>query len=235
MRLDKFIVSTGLLSRKEAALAAKKGRISVNGAVVKDSATHINEESDRICLDGNEICYRRFYYVMLNKPEGYVSATEAPDDRTVLELLPPELQKVGLFPCGRLDKNTLGLMILTNNGPLAHRLLAPKTHCEKVYRFRSRFPLSQEDCVTLEKGVDLGDFVTASCKVGMCGEQEGYITLTEGKYHQIKRMLEAVHNKVTYLERVRFAEIDLDPALERGQWRYLSEAEQKQLEKQENP
>ncbi len=232
MRLDKFFVSTGLLSRKEATLAAKKGRVTVNGAVIKDSATHINEDSDRICLDGNEVCYRRFYYIMLNKPEGYVSATEAPDDHTVLELLPPELQKVGLFPCGRLDKNTLGLMILTNNGPLAHRLLAPKTHCEKVYRFNSRFPLSEQDRVTLENGVDLGDFVTAPCKVELLGKEEGYITLTEGKYHQIKRMLEAVHNKVTGLERVRFADIELDPALERGQWRYLTEAEQKKIEEQ---
>lgn len=232
MRLDKFFVSTGLLSRKEAAIAAKKGRITVNGVVVKDSATHIKEQSDVICLDGNAVNYRRFYYVMLNKPEGYVSATEAPDDRTVLELLPPELQKVGLFPCGRLDKNTLGLMILTNNGPLAHRLLAPKTHCEKVYRFTSRFPFSEDDRVTLENGVDLGDFVTAACKVKLLSEKEGYITLTEGKYHQIKRMLEAVHNKVTSLERVRFADIELDPALARGQWRYLSEAEQKKLEEQ---
>ncbi len=230
MRLDKFFTSTGLLSRKEASEACKKGRITVNGIVIKDSARHINEEQDEIVLDGTVVQYRKFTYIMLNKPQGYVSATEAPDDVTVLTLLPPELQKIGLFPCGRLDKNTLGLMILTNNGSLAHRLLAPKTHCEKVYRFESRFPLSEEDCRVLQEGVDLGDFITAPCKVSLTSPQAGFITLTEGKYHQIKRMLEAVHNKVTYLERVCFAGIVLDPTLERGQWRYLTEEEQKSIE-----
>ena len=232
MRLDKFFTSVGLLSRKECAVACKKGRVTVNGAIVKDPSVHIQEDCDSVTLDGRELCYRKFTYIMLNKPAGYVSATEAPDDVTVLTLLPPELQKIGLFPCGRLDKNTLGLMILTNNGPLAHRLLAPKTHCEKVYRFESRFPLSEEDCLQLEKGVDLGDFISAPCKVSLEGNQAGYITLTEGKYHQIKRMLEAVHNKVTYLERVKFADISLDESLERGKWRYLTEEEQKSIEAQ---
>ncbi len=230
MRLDKFFTSVGLLSRKECTVAAKKGRITVNGIIEKDASRHINEDSDTVTLDGMAVCYRKYTYIMLNKPSGYVSATEAPDDVTVLALLPPELQKIGLFPCGRLDKNTLGLMILTNNGPLAHRLLAPKTHCEKVYYFESRFPLSEEDRVTLENGVDLGDFTTAPCKVKLRSDQSGEITLTEGKYHQIKRMLEAVHNKVTLLERIRFADIALDPTLERGQWRYLSEEEQKSIE-----
>ena len=230
MRLDKFFTSVGLLSRKECTVAAKKGRITVNGIIEKDASRHINEDSDTVTLDGAAVCYRKYTYIMLNKPSGYVSATEAPDDVTVLALLPSELQKIGLFPCGRLDKNTLGLMILTNNGPLAHRLLAPKTHCEKVYYFESRFPLSEEDRVTLENGVDLGDFTTAPCKVKLLSDQSGEITLTEGKYHQIKRMLEVVHNKVTKLERIRFADIALDPALERGQWRYLSEEEQKSIE-----
>ena len=230
MRLDKFFTSVGLLSRKECAEAAKKGRITVDGKVVKDASQHINEEQSSVMLDGVAVQYRKFTYIMLNKPQGYVSATEAPDDVTVLALLPQELQKIGLFPCGRLDKNTLGLMILTNNGPLAHRLLAPKTHCEKVYRFESRFPLSEEDRLTLENGVDLGDFVSCPCKVTLTGAQSGEIVLTEGKYHQIKRMLEAVHNKVTYLERICFAGIALDPSLERGQWRYLSEEEKKQIE-----
>lgn len=230
MRLDKFFTSVGLLSRKECTVACKKGRVTVGGAVIKDASVHINEETDEICLDGVRVQYRKYTYIMLNKPTGYVSATEAPDDVTVLALLPPELQKVGLFPCGRLDKNTLGLMLLTNNGALAHRLLAPKTHCEKVYRFESRFPLSEEDRLMLEKGVDLGDFVTAPCKVKLTGAQSGEITLTEGKYHQIKRMLEEVHNKVTYLERICFADIELDTSLERGQWRYLTEEEQRSIE-----
>jgi len=167
---------------------------------------------------------------MLNKPDGYVSATDDDKYPTVITLLPDELQRIGLFPCGRLDKNTLGLMILTNNGPLSHKLLAPKNHVSKKYRFTVKFPISENDVNALESGVDIGGYVTAPCKVEMIGEKEGYITLTEGKYHQIKLMAEAVHNQITYLERVTFGPIALDEGLGRGEWRYLTEDEQKSLE-----
>ena len=167
---------------------------------------------------------------MLNKPEGYVSATSDDLSPTVLELLPKELQRIGLFPCGRLDKNTLGLMLLTNNGPLSHKLLAPKNHVDKKYRFEVKFPISENDVRELESGVDIGGYMTAPCKVKMTGEREGYITLTEGKYHQIKLMAEAVHNQITFLERVTFGPIKLDETLARGEWRFLNEEEQKMLE-----
>ena len=167
---------------------------------------------------------------MLNKPDGYVSARTDDKSPTVLELLPPELQKIGLFPCGRLDKNTFGLMILTNNGPLSHKLLSPKNHVDKKYRFNVKFPISQNDVEALEQGVDIGGYMTAPCKVDMTDERSGYITLTEGKYHQIKLMAEAVHNQITFLERVSFGPVALDTNLSRGEWRHLTPEEQTALE-----
>ena len=230
MRLDKFIVESGLATRTEVAKAARSGAITVNGNVVRKAGQHIDPTADEIKYCGKVVIYREFTYVMLNKPTGYVSSTDDDKSPTVLTLLPAELQKIGLFPCGRLDKNTLGLMILTNNGPLSHKLLAPKNHVSKKYRFTVKFPISDDDVSALESGVDIGGYVTAPCKVEMVGEKEGYITLTEGKYHQIKLMAEAVHNQITYLERVTFGPITLDEDLERGQWRHLTEEEQELLE-----
>lgn len=230
MRLDKFIVESGLASRTEIAKAAKSGAITVNGTVVRKAGNHIDPTCDTVVYCGRTVIYREFTYVMLNKPEGYVSSTDDALSPTVLTLLPDELQKIGLFPCGRLDKNTLGLMLLTNNGPLSHKLLAPKSHVSKKYRFTVKFPISQNDVDTLESGVDIGGYVTAPCTVEMIGEKEGFITLTEGKYHQIKLMAEAVHNQITYLERVTFGPLSLDNALERGAWRFLTPDEQEELE-----
>ena len=230
MRLDKFIVESGLASRTEITKVAKNGGVTVNGQVVRRASGHIDPTSDKVTYLGKEVIWREFTYVMLNKPEGYVSATDDDKYPTVITLLPDELQRIGLFPCGRLDKNTLGLMILTNNGPLSHKLLAPKNHVSKKYRFTVKFPISDDDVSALESGVDIGGYVTAPCKVEMGGEKEGYITLTEGKYHQIKLMAEAVHNQITYLERVTFGPITLDEDLERGQWRHLTEEEQELLE-----
>ena len=230
MRLDKFIVESGLASRSEVAKVAKNGGVAVNGQIVRRASGHIDPTTDTVTFLGREVIWREFTYVMLNKPDGYVSATDDLLNPTVLTLLPDELQKIGLFPCGRLDKNTLGLMILTNNGPLAHKLLAPKNHVSKKYRFTVKFPISEADRLELEAGVDIGGYMTAPCTVEMIDEKNGYITLTEGKYHQIKLMAEAVHNQITYLERVTFGPILLDESLERGQWRYLTEEEEKALE-----
>ena len=230
MRLDKFIVESGLASRSEITKVAKGGGVKVNGQVVRRASGHIDPTTDTVTYLGKEVIWREFTYVMLNKPEGYVSATEDDKFPTVLTLLPEELQRIGLFPCGRLDKNTLGLMLLTNNGPLSHKLLSPKNHVSKKYRFTVKFPISEADVAELESGVDIGGYVTAPCKVEMIADKEGYITLTEGKYHQIKLMAEAVHNQITYLERVTFGPISLDESLERGQWRYLTEEEQTALE-----
>ena len=230
MRLDKFIVEAGLASRTEIAKVARSGGIAVNGQTVRRASGHIDPTTDTVTYLGREVIWREFTYVMLNKPDGYVSATDDLLNPTVLTLLPDELQKIGLFPCGRLDKNTLGLMILTNNGPLSHKLLSPKNHVSKKYRFTVKFPISEDDVTLLEAGVDIGGYVTAPCKVEMIDERNGFITLTEGKYHQIKLMAEAVHNQITYLERVTFGPIALDESLERGQWRHLTPEEQNALE-----
>ncbi len=230
MRLDKFIVDSGLATRTEISKAAKNGSITVNGTVVHRASGHIDPICDAVTYCGKNVVYREFTYIMLNKPDGYVSARTDGLSPTVIELLPSELQRIGLFPCGRLDKNTFGLMILTNNGPLAHKLLAPKNHVDKKYRFETKFPISLDDVSALESGVDIGGYITAPCKVGMIDGKCGYITLTEGKYHQIKLMAEAVHNQITFLERVTFGPISLDTSLERGGWRYLTEEEQKMLE-----
>ena len=230
MRLDKFIVESGLASRSEITKVAKNGGVTVNGIAVRRVSGHIDPTVDKVTYQGKEVIWREFTYVMLNKPNGYVSATDDLLNPTVLSLLPDELQKIGLFPCGRLDKNTLGLMILMNNGPLSHKLLAPKNHVSKKYRFTVKFPISEQDVADLERGVDIGGYFTAPCTVEMIDEKNGYITLTEGKYHQIKLMAEAVHNQITYLERVTFGPVALDESLERGQWRYLTEEEEKALE-----
>ncbi len=227
VRLDKFMVSTGKLSRSEAGRAARSGRITVNGTVEKKADRAIDPEKDHIVLDGEALVYRRYTYILLNKPDGYVSATEDTSDPTVLTLLPDELQRIGLFPCGRLDKHTLGLMLLTNDGALSHRLLSPRHHVTKKYFYTSKFPLTEEEIATLQGGVTLEDgYVTLPAVIEQqIGEAQGYITLTEGKYHQIKRMFEAVHNKIVTLERVTFAHLTLQGLPERGMWRYLTAEE----------
>lgn len=226
MRLDKFLSNMGKASRSESGKLVRAGKVLINGIPAKKSDQQVNPDTDTVTLNGIPVTYKKFTYIMLNKPEGYVSATDDPNEKTVLDLVDPEDRRKGLFPCGRLDKNTLGLVILTNDGENAHRLLSPKHHVSKVYRFTSSKPLSQEDACRLEKGVDIGGYFTKPCLVTMMGENEGEITLTEGKYHQIKRMLEAIDNKITYLERISFGDIKLDPCLERGQWRYLTPEEE---------
>lgn len=227
MRIDKLLSEMGKASRKQSAMLAKSGKLTLNGDVIKRCDIHIDPEKDILTLCGERVVYKKFTYIMLNKPEGYVSATEDGREKTVLELLPEEERRKNLFPCGRLDKNTLGLMILTNDGDSAHKNLSPKHHAEKVYAFKTAHPLCEDDRVRLEKGVDIGGYTTAPCTLTLDKDgASGKITLTEGKYHQIKRMLEAVDNKITYLERISFAGIELDPSLKRGEWRYLTDAEQ---------
>lgn len=221
MRLDRLLSECGVASRTESAKAARSGKITVNGVPVKKNDAKVEPETDVVCYCGKTVHYRKYVYVLLNKPAGYVSATEDGKDIVVTALLPEEYRKMGVFPCGRLDKNTVGLMLLTNDGPLSHRLLAPKTHVPKQYRFRVKFPLSEADCQCLSNGIDIGGYVTKPCEIRLNGEKEGIISLTEGKYHQIKRMMEAVHNQIVFLERVSFGPLTLDGLPERGDWREL--------------
>lgn len=225
MRLDKLLSECGIASRKEAARAARAGSVTVNGIAVKGADCKVDPERDSVVYCGRAVRYRKFVYIMLNKPDGYVSATEDGKDPVVLDLLPEEYGKMGLFPCGRLDKHTLGLMLLTNDGALSHRLLAPKSHVTKSYGFRVKFDLSGEDVGQLEAGVDIGGYMTKPCTLRLISEREGVISITEGKYHQIKLMMGAVHNQITYLERLTFGPLSLDPALARGEWRELTDEE----------
>ncbi len=230
MRIDRYLSESGLCSRKEAAAAARAGRITVNGAVVSRADGHIREESDLVCFDGAPVGYSRFDYVWLNKPTGYVSATEDGKLPCVTELLPPPYDKRGLFPCGRLDRDTVGWMLLTNDGQLSHRLLSPKRHVTKEYRFACDLPLAEDAEARFEAGISLGAELCKPAKL-VCdeGRRGGVITLTEGKYHQIKRMVEACGSHVTALERISFAGIPLDPTLARGETRPATEEEIERL------
>lgn len=232
MRIDKYISELGIASRKESARVARSGGVTVNGEVVKDLSRHIDPDSAKVCYLGRELVYRKFTYVMLNKPAGYVSATEDSRLPVVTELLPPELRKMELFPVGRLDRDTVGLMILTNNGKLAHSLLSPRHHVEKEYYFTAAEPLSTLAEEKFSRGVVLADgYECKSAVIEMAeGRLSGRITLTEGKYHQIKRMIASLDNRVVELERIRFADITLDTGLERGEWRYLTDREISSLE-----
>lgn len=216
----------GIASRSQASLAAKNGNITVDGVICGRADTHIDPKANVVTYFGETVEYREYTYIMMNKPAGYISSTDDPREKTVLELLPERLRKQNLFPCGRLDKDTVGLLILTNNGDTAHRLLSPKHHVDKVYYFKCAGKLSENDIERFENGVRLDDgYLTAPAKLDMIGLYEGYISITEGKYHQIKRMMEAVGNKIVYLSRVQFASVDLDENLKSGEWRYLNDDE----------
>ena len=231
MRIDKFLSECGLASRKESAKAARSGGITVNGAAVKDAATHIDPEKDEVTFLGKRVEYHRFIYILLNKPEGYVSATEDKQNPYVTELLPQEYRKMGLFPVGRLDKDTVGLMLLTNDGQNAHRLLSPKHHVEKEYRFTCKVPLSLDAERIFAEGITLRDGYECKSAVLVADEDRmgGRITLTEGKYHQIKRMLGAIDNRILTLERIRFGSLTLSRELSRGAFRMLTEEELRTL------
>ncbi len=236
MRIDKFISECGIASRKEAAAAAKRGLLLVDGAPERDTSRHIDPNVNKITFMGRELSYSKYTYVMLNKPEGYVSATEDSKLPVVTELLPEELRRRELFPVGRLDRDTVGLMILTNNGTLAHDLLSPKRHVEKVYYFKCAEPMAEGAEERFAESITLADGYECKSACLLCDNDRlgGYITLTEGKYHQIKRMVAAIGNKVTYLERISFGKIELDKSLSRGKWRELSAEEIKILEAQGN-
>ena len=234
MRIDKLISSMGIATRREISQNAKRGLVLVDGVPVRDPSRHIDPQVNVVSYIGEELTYREFVYVMLNKPEGYVSATDDPRMPYVLELLPERYGKMGLFPVGRLDRDTTGLMILTNNGPLAHALLSPKHHVEKEYRFSCEKPLVADAEHRFMQGItiDGGELCKSARLIADDDRLGGVIVLTEGKYHQIKRMLEAIGNRITRLERISFGSIPLDPSLKRGEFRELTQKEIQILENQ---
>lgn len=228
-RLDKIIASTGKWSRRDVKALVRQGRVLVDGVPANSGEVKVDPEMTEIIVNGEALTYRRFTWIMLNKPAGYLSATEDGRGATVLDLLPPELRKQGLFPVGRLDKDTEGLLLLTNEGGLAHELLSPKYHVEKVYYTRVAGQLTEEDCRAFAAGMTLDDGLVcrpAELKILSAGEEsEAYVTLREGKFHQVKRMLVFRGKPVLYLERVRMGNLPLDMALPRGKFRFLTEIE----------
>ena len=226
MRLDKFFSEQGVLSRTETGAALKQKRVFVNGVVATKKDMKIDEFKDVVILDDKKIEYRKYVYVMLNKPFGYVSATRDGREKTALDLLPSELKNLGLFPSGRLDKDTCGLMILTNDGISSHKRLAPKTHEKKTYEYSCADALTDFDKEQIERGITLKDgYTTKPCVIEKTDEFSGKITLTEGKYHEIRRLFGAVGNKITSLKRISFGNIKLDDTLKYGEWRYLTDEE----------
>lgn len=225
VRLDKFLAQMNKGTRSEVKNAIKKGRVTVNDILCKEAERKIDETKDKVCFDKKEIFYEQFVYYMLNKPAGVVSATKDKKEKTVLDLL--ELsKKTDIFPVGRLDKDTEGLLLLTNDGELAHNLLSPKKHISKQYRVITKEDVTTEQVLLLEKGVDIGETeITLPAVAEKKAEKELLLTIYEGKFHQIKRMLKAVGNEVVYLERLKMGQLSLDDTLKRGEFRKLTQDE----------
>ncbi len=225
-RLDKALVSTGRWSRREARELLKAGRVAVDGIVIRRGEEKIGE-SALMTVDGEILSHSRPTCIMLHKPAGLLSATEDRRQKTVVDLLPPELRKLGLFPVGRLDKDTEGLLLLTDDGALAHALLSPKKHVDKVYFVRVEGRLDRQDQDAFQKGMVLGDgtrCLPAELRL-LADPGEGLVTLREGKYHQVKRRLAQRGKPVTYLNRLSMGPLSLDERLEKGAWRPLTSEE----------
>lgn len=225
MRLDKFLCDTAGLTRTEAKNAVKKGQIAVNGHVQKAADFKVKENTDTVTFQGKPLSYAAFHYYMLHKPAGVITATEDKKESTVMDILREEKVK-NLFPVGRLDKDTEGLLLVTDDGELAHNLLSPKKHVDKEYLVKVRDSISEEDCRKLSEGVDIGDEKpTTPAKVERVAEKEILLTIREGRFHQVKRMLQAVGNEVLYLKRLSMGSLRLPEDLEKGAYRPLSEEE----------
>ena len=229
IRLDKFLCEMETGTRSQVKDFIKKGQVSVDGEVIKKSDYKFDENAAKVCLMGKEIAYQKNYYYMLNKPAGVVSATLDNHDKTVMELLKNAPGK-DLFPAGRLDKDTEGLLLITNDGELSHRLLSPKKHVAKVYFVETKLKLTEQMVMQLENGVDIGEEkLTLPAKVKVIEYKKMELTITEGKFHQVKRMLKAVENEVVYLKRLAMGSLKLDEELSLGEYRCLTEMEIQEL------
>ena len=228
MRLDKLLSDMNIGTRKEIKTLVRKGEVLVDGVTVKDPGAAVSGNEVIICR-GKQVTYSRHEYYMMNKPAGVISASEDPKQETVLDLMPDDRRK-DLFPVGRLDKDTVGLLLISNDGDLAHRLLSPKSHVDKVYFARVDGQVTQEDVRLFKEGLLVDESLTAlpaelEIRSSTAGQSEVLITIREGKFHQIKRMFQAVGKEVTYLKRLSMGPLVLDPDLEEGACRPLTEAE----------
>ncbi len=230
MRIDKWLSNTGYGSRKEVKQLLKSGAVTINGSIIKDPKTQADPDKDHVLVHGEEAVYKEFIYLMMNKPQGVISATEDSRHETVVDLLYMEDQTFEPFPVGRLDIDTEGLLILTNDGQLAHTLLSPKKHVPKTYFAKINGSIPDDTFEIFRDGVILEDgYKTqpAHLKVLHNNDHESEIelTITEGKFHQVKRMFEAVGRKVVYLQRIQMGQLKLDKSLDLGTYRELSEEE----------
>ncbi|RGU95109.1 rRNA pseudouridine synthase [Clostridium sp. AF15-17LB] len=230
IRLDKYLADMGIGTRQEVKKHIRQGKVTVDGAVVRSPEYKVDEDST-VCCDGSRIRYEAFEYYMLNKPAGVVSATEDHGGKTVIDLIGGKRRK-GLFPVGRLDKDTEGLLLITNDGALAHRLLSPKKHVDKVYYVRVKGEVTEEDVRAMAEGIDIGDSASeewtkpAVLDIISSGRKSAVrLTIQEGKYHQVKRMFLARGKEVTYLKRERMGALVLDESLQPGEYRRLTEEE----------
>ncbi|TDT71473.1 ribosomal small subunit pseudouridine synthase A [Hypnocyclicus thermotrophus] len=211
MRLDKYLTECGIGTRSEVKNIIKSGKIKVNDIIIKNNNIKINENKDIISYNNNILKYKAFRYYVLNKPNGVISATEDNIHRTVLDILPNFVIKKNLFPVGRLDIDTEGLLLLTNDGKFAHSLLSPKKHIEKTYEVHLKNEISKDDIYKLENGVIiLNNYLTKPSKVNKLKSNKILLTIIEGKFHQVKEMLKAINNEVVYLKRIKFANLSLD-------------------------
>ena len=235
MRLDKFLVACAVGSRTEVKNLLKAGRVTVNGKKEKSAKLQINEEKDEIRFDGQVLEYEEFVYYMMNKPQGVISATEDSKHRTVLDLLDDIARTKEVFPVGRLDIDTHGLLLLTNDGQLAHALLSPKRHVDKTYLAHVEGIMAQEDVETFVKGIPLKDFTCQSAKLELVSldsvknQSLVRVTIAEGKFHQVKRMVAYCGKEVVDLQRLTMGILALDENLERGEWRRLTKEELEEL------
>ncbi|OKL36196.1 pseudouridine synthase [Domibacillus mangrovi] len=229
MRLDKMLANSGIGTRKEVKKLLKDGGVTVNGSMVKDAKIHVDPAVDKVYLFDEPVRYREFIYLMMNKPDGVVSATEDKRDETVIDLLDESHKHFEPHPVGRLDKDTEGMLLLTNDGQLSHSLLSPKRHVGKTYFAQIKGNVTEEDVHAFDKGVTLEDgYVTKPAKLIILSsgaESEIELTITEGKFHQVKRMFIAVDKEVLYLKRLSMGPLALDESLELGEYRELTEEE----------
>lgn len=235
MRLDKFLVECGIGSRTEVKKILKSGQVTVNQAVEKSAKRRIDEQQDQIAYRGEALHYEKFAYYLLNKPKGVISATEDSKHRTVLDLLDDTARQKEVFPVGRLDIDTHGLLLLTNNGALAHEMLSPKKHVDKVYQAEVAGIMTQDDVEAFARGIELKDFTCQPARLEILAIDEEretsrvQISIAEGKFHQIKRMVRACGKEVTDLKRISMGPLRLDDELALGQWRRLTASELESL------
>ena len=231
-RIDKIIASQGKYSRSDVKGLIAKRRVTVDGEVIQSSSVKTDPEKSRITIDGVDITVKKHVYLMLNKPKGYVSATEDKEHQTVLELVPEQYRGRGMFPAGRLDRDTTGLMIITDDGVMAHNILAPKKHVQKVYHVELDIPVTEEMAAGFRAGVALNDGVCKEAKLVITGEKTAEVTLKEGRYHQIKRMFGCYGAKVVELHRLAMGDLYLPDDLEPGTCRELTGEELQLLQQQ---